>query len=156
MRANWINCLLYILKVLLDLHSFPLLNINCTEPYPCLLYGSYIIVHPWKSSPHWSNMEKVFKGFTPVKMCGVSPAASFYFVFVSSELPALCGTKVVQYNNVLHKFLSLPRQKIQIPHSLETLTCQIPHSHGTNLWSNAYVCRGNLKFLIDLCMNEFH
>ena len=79
-------------------------------------------------------------------MCGVSPAASFYFVFVSSELPALCGTKVVQYNNVLYKFLSLPRQKIQIPHSLETLTCQIPHSHGTNLWSNAYVCLGNLKF----------
>ena len=77
-------------------------------------------------------------------------------VFVSSELPALCGTKVVQYNNVLYKFLSLPRQKIQIRHSLETLTCQIPHSHGTNPWSNAYVCRGNLKFLIDRCMNEFH
>ena len=71
-------------------------------------------------------------------MCDVSPAASFYFVFVSSELPALCGKKVVQYNNVLYKFLSLPREKIQIPHSLETLTRQIPHSHGTNLWSNAW------------------
>ena len=30
-------------------------------------------------------------------------------VFVSFELPALCGTKVVQYNNVLFKLLSLPR-----------------------------------------------
>ena len=42
--ANWINCLLYILKVLLNLHNFPLLNINCTEPYLGPLYRSYIIV----------------------------------------------------------------------------------------------------------------
>ena len=38
------NCLLYILKVLLNLHNFPLLNINCTEPYLGPLYISYIIV----------------------------------------------------------------------------------------------------------------
>ena len=31
-----------------------------------------------KSSPQWSNMKKVFKGFTPVKMGGLSPLASFY------------------------------------------------------------------------------
>ena len=43
-RANWINCLLYILKVVLNLHNFPLLNINCTEPYLGPLYRSYIIV----------------------------------------------------------------------------------------------------------------
>ena len=43
-RANWTNCLLYILKVLLNLHNFPLLNINCTEPYLGPLYRSYIIV----------------------------------------------------------------------------------------------------------------
>ena len=43
-RANWINCLLYILKVLLNLHNFPLLNINCTEPYLGPLYRSDIIV----------------------------------------------------------------------------------------------------------------
>ena len=43
-RANGINCLLYILKVLLNLHNFPLLNINCTEPYLGPLYRSYIIV----------------------------------------------------------------------------------------------------------------
>ena len=43
-RANWINCLLYILKVLLNLHNFPLLNINCTEPYLGPLYISYIMV----------------------------------------------------------------------------------------------------------------
>ena len=42
-RANWINCLLYILKVLLNLHNFPLLNINCTEPYPGPLYRGDII-----------------------------------------------------------------------------------------------------------------
>ena len=43
-RANWINCLLYIWKVLLNLHNFPLLNIKCTEPYLGPLYRSYIIV----------------------------------------------------------------------------------------------------------------
>ena len=43
-RANWINCLLTILKVLLNLHNFPLLNINCTEPYLGPLYRSDIIV----------------------------------------------------------------------------------------------------------------
>ena len=43
-RANWINCLLNILKVLLNLHDFPLLNINCTEPYLGPLYRSDIIV----------------------------------------------------------------------------------------------------------------
>ena len=43
--ANWTNCPLYILKVLLNLlHNFPLLNINCTEPYLGPLYISYIIV----------------------------------------------------------------------------------------------------------------
>ena len=62
-RANWTNCLLYILKVLLNLHNFPLLNINCTEPYLGPLYRSDIIVQilnckiPWKRrSPQWSNM----------------------------------------------------------------------------------------------------
>ena len=43
-RANWINCLLYILKVLLNLHNFPSLNLNCTEPYLGPLYRSYTIV----------------------------------------------------------------------------------------------------------------
>ena len=43
-RANWINCLLNISKVLLNLHNFPLLNINCTEPYLGPLYISDIIV----------------------------------------------------------------------------------------------------------------
>ena len=43
-RANWINCLLYIWKVLLNLHNFPLLNINCSEPYLGPLYRNYIIV----------------------------------------------------------------------------------------------------------------
>ena len=43
-RANWTNCLLYILKVLLNLHNFALLNINCTEPYLGPLYISYIVV----------------------------------------------------------------------------------------------------------------
>ena len=37
-------CLLYILKVLLNLHNFPLLNINCTEPNLGPLYISYIMV----------------------------------------------------------------------------------------------------------------
>ena len=70
-RANWINCLLYILKVLLNLHNFPLLNINCTEPCLGPLYVSYIMV----------EMEQYKKGFTPVNMCGLSPLASFDYVF---------------------------------------------------------------------------
>ena len=43
-RANWIICLLNILKVPLNLHNFSLLNINCTEPYLGPLYRSDIIV----------------------------------------------------------------------------------------------------------------
>ena len=44
-HAYWINCLLYILKVLLSLHNFPLPNINCsTELYLGPLYISYIMV----------------------------------------------------------------------------------------------------------------
>ena len=43
-RTYWINCPLYSLKVLLNLHNFPLLNINCTELYLDLLYISYIMV----------------------------------------------------------------------------------------------------------------
>ena len=43
--AKWINCLLYILKVLLNWHNFlPLLNWNCTEPYLGPLYRSYVII----------------------------------------------------------------------------------------------------------------
>ena len=42
--TNCSNCLLYILKVLLNLHNFSLLNINCTEPYLGPLYISYIMV----------------------------------------------------------------------------------------------------------------
>ena len=36
-RANWINCLLY--KVVLNLHIFPVLNKNCTNPYLAHLLG---------------------------------------------------------------------------------------------------------------------
>ena len=43
-RGNWTNCLLYILKGLLNLHNFPLLNTNCTKPYLGSLYISYIMV----------------------------------------------------------------------------------------------------------------
>ena len=38
-RATWINTLLY--KVLLNLHIFPVLNENGTEPYLGPLHGSY-------------------------------------------------------------------------------------------------------------------
>ena len=66
--------------VLLNLHIFLVLNKNCTEP--CLVrYIEAIYIYTdknhrsisfeipeLKSSPHWSNinMQKVFKGFTPV------------------------------------------------------------------------------------------
>ena len=42
-RANVINCLSCTLKVLLNLHNFPLLKITCTEPCLGPLYRSYII-----------------------------------------------------------------------------------------------------------------
>ena len=41
-RANWINCLLY--RVLLNLHIFPVLNKNCTEPYLGPLHRTYIYI----------------------------------------------------------------------------------------------------------------
>ena len=73
-----------LLKVLLNLHNFPLLNINCTEPYLGPLYGSYITVQILKCKiPERLLLTgaickpAVFK--TPVKMCGLSPFASFYF-----------------------------------------------------------------------------
>ena len=45
-RANWINCVLF--KVLLNLHFFPVLNINCTEPYLGPVQRSYVYLY-WKS-----------------------------------------------------------------------------------------------------------
>ena len=47
-RANWINCLLY--KVLLNLHIFPVLNKNCTEPYPVRYIEG--IFNNYSSSPN--------------------------------------------------------------------------------------------------------
>ena len=73
-----------LLKVLLNLHNFPLLNINCTEPYLGPLYRSYITFQILKCKiPERVFLTgaickpEVFK--TPVKMCGLSPLASFYF-----------------------------------------------------------------------------
>ena len=68
-RANWINCLLYNWKVLLNLHNFPLLNINCTEPYLGPLQGRYIeTISSFKflsvrSLKEFSSMEQYVKGF---------------------------------------------------------------------------------------------
>ena len=82
-RANWINCLLYILKVLLYSHSFPLLNINCTEPYLGPLYRSYIIVQILKCKIPESLTGGICKRFSKVsrrwrcEACHV-PLPSFY------------------------------------------------------------------------------
>ena len=86
-RANWINCLLYIWKVLLNLQNFPLLNINCTEPYLGPLYRNYIIVQilkckiPERVLLNGAICKRFSKGFSPVKMCGLSPLASFHFIY---------------------------------------------------------------------------
>ena len=48
MRANGINCLLY--KVLPNLHNFPVLNKNCTEPYPVRCIEG--IANNYASSPN--------------------------------------------------------------------------------------------------------
>ena len=83
-RANWINCLLYILKVLLNLHNFPLLNRNCTELYLGPLYRSYIMVQilnckiPERVLLNGAIWKKVFKGFTPVE--DVRPVTSCKFL----------------------------------------------------------------------------
>ena len=90
-RANLINCLLYILKVLLNLHNFPELNINCTELYLGPLYRGYIMVQilnckiPERVLLNGALWKKVFKGFTPLKMCCLSPVASFYFDRLSTD-----------------------------------------------------------------------
>ena len=64
-RANWTNCLLYILKVLLNLHNFPLLNINCTEPYLGPLYISYMMAQVFNCTipERVLPMEQYAKGF---------------------------------------------------------------------------------------------
>ena len=63
-RTKFLNCLLY--KVLLNLHIFPVLNKNCTDPYLGPFHRSYIYIYAdknsWKSSPHWSNIN-MSKGF---------------------------------------------------------------------------------------------
>ena len=63
-RTEFLNCLLY--KVLLNLHIFPALNKNCTDPYLGPFHRSYIYIYAdknsWKSSPHWSNIN-MSKGF---------------------------------------------------------------------------------------------
>ena len=84
-RANWINYLLNILKVLFNLHKFPLLNINCTEPYLGPLYieamssFKFLTVRSLKEVSSMEQYIKGFQGFTPVKMCGLSPLASFLY-----------------------------------------------------------------------------
>ena len=83
-RANLINCLLYILKVLLNLHNFPVLNINCTELYLGPLYRSYIMVQilnckiPERVLLNGAIWKKVFKGFTRVE--DVRPVTSCKFL----------------------------------------------------------------------------
>ena len=82
-RTEYIVCCS--LKVLLNFHNFRLLNITCTELYLGLLYRSYIIVQilnckiTEKVLLTGAICKRFFKGFTPVKMCGPSPLASFYF-----------------------------------------------------------------------------
>ena len=61
------------------------------------LHSSTYLYSPYGSTTPGKNCKKIFHANYVNK------------VFVSSEPPALCGTKVVQYNNVLFKFLSLPR-----------------------------------------------
>lgn len=74
-------------------------------------------------------------------------------VFVSSELPALCGTKVVQHNNVLFKFITSPRQKFKLPTAYKPLPVKFSTNMALIPGQITYVCRGNLKFLIDRCIN---
>ena len=82
-RANWINCLLYILNVLLNLQNFPLLNINFTEPYLGPQYRSYINVQFLKCKIPESLTGAICKRFSKVSRrwrCAAYhvPLASFY------------------------------------------------------------------------------
>ena len=111
-RANWINCLLY--KVLLNLHIFPVLNKNCTEPYLGPLRRSFIdIFLYWQKSSftvlsvnslkEFSSLEQFqyVKGFqmfhTGVKLsrlCGLSLLAIFTFwVFTSWHITLVLYSK---------------------------------------------------------------
>ena len=86
--ANWTNCLLYILKVLLNLHNFPLLNINCTEPYLGRLYRSYIIVQisNWKIPERGLLNGAICKRFSKVSRRWRCAACHLLQVFTLSTL----------------------------------------------------------------------
>ena len=94
-RANWINCLLYFLKVLLNLHNFPLLNINCTEPYLGPLYRSYIMVQilnckiPERvllNGAIWKRFSKVSRRWR-CAACHLLQVFTFKYLLVLSKLP---------------------------------------------------------------------
>ena len=64
-------------KVLLNLHNFPLLNINCTEPYLLVRYieaKTSFKFKSVKSLKHFSSLEQYLKGFQR------SPIATFYLL----------------------------------------------------------------------------
>ena len=85
-RANLINCLLYILKVLLNLHNFPELNINCTELYLGPLYRGYIMVQILNCKiPERVQMEQYEKRFSKVSRRWRCAACHLLQVFTSTD-----------------------------------------------------------------------
>ena len=79
-------------KVTLGLQNYNSKNFSRKNIYLIIFNNNYI----WQYHPR-EELLKIFRANYVNK------------VFVSSELPALCGTKFVQHNNVLFKFLTLPK-----------------------------------------------
>ena len=103
-RANWINCLLY--EVRLNSHIFPVLNIYCSEAYLGPLQRSYVFILTESCAPNTDKIivqffeckipERVFlngaisicRRFLKVshrfkaKMCGLSLLAVFYVLSI--------------------------------------------------------------------------
>ena len=101
-HANWINCLLNILQVLLNLHNFPLLNINCTEPYLGPLYGSDIIVQilnckiPERVLLNGAICKRFSKVSCPWRCAACHLLQVFTFIYIFNRPPVTCHPPPVE------------------------------------------------------------
>ena len=91
-RANWINCLLY--KVLLNLHIFPVLNKNCTEPYLGPLRRSFIYIFLyWQKSSFTVLSVNSLKEFSSLEQ--FQYVKGFQMFHTGVKLSRLCGLSLL-------------------------------------------------------------
>ena len=75
---------------------------------------------------------KGFKGFTPVKMCGLSPLARFYYTEDRNEIKALASKLKEQYEYLLSKLNSDTENKNCEKYSQMPVKCVNDTVGGSN------------------------